>query len=194
MTTDTQPMLKVALFGVGRLGSIRARILVSLSPRIDLVAVCDPKPGSEKWVADNLPARVKFFSDPEECMLHSGAEAVLISTATATHAPLVLMALELDLVSGSERLANSPACHGREAHRRGHRDDAHSRRGGQEEAAPQAARALLPSLYVSLKEQFAYSTVDDSYRNVKRMVDAGELGEIHAVETSCLDQQDPTGT
>lgn len=97
MTTDTQRKLKVALFGVGRLGSIRARILVGLSPRIDLVAVCDPKPGSDQWVAENLPTRVKFFADPDECMLHSGADALLISTATATHAPLVLRALELDL-------------------------------------------------------------------------------------------------
>lgn len=35
---------------------------------------------------------------------------------------------------------------------------------------------------------------DDSYRNVKNMVEAGSLGHVHAVETTCLDQQDPTGT
>lgn len=35
---------------------------------------------------------------------------------------------------------------------------------------------------------------DESYRNVKRMVEAGSLGHVHAVETTCLDQQDPTGT
>lgn len=99
MTVETNTKLKIVLFGVGRLGSIRARILNGLSPRIDLVAVCDPKAGSDKWVADNLPARIKFFSDPEDCMLNSGAQAVLISTATATHAPLVLRALELDLVT-----------------------------------------------------------------------------------------------
>jgi myo-inositol 2-dehydrogenase/D-chiro-inositol 1-dehydrogenase len=101
MTTDSKPKLKLALFGVGRLGSIRARILVHFSPRIELVAVCDPKPGSDQWVAQNLPAHIRFFSDPEECLLHSGAEAVLISTATATHAPLVLRALELGYVSAA---------------------------------------------------------------------------------------------
>lgn len=100
MTVETtKTKLKVALFGVGRLGSIRARILTNFAPRVELVAVCDPKPGSDQWVTQNLPAHVKFFSDPEECLLKSGAQAVLISTATATHAPLVLRAMELGYVS-----------------------------------------------------------------------------------------------
>ena len=34
---------------------------------------------------------------------------------------------------------------------------------------------------------------DPSYRATKVMVDNGNLGEIHAVETACIDQQDPTG-
>lgn len=34
---------------------------------------------------------------------------------------------------------------------------------------------------------------DESYRAAKELVENGSLGEIHAVETTCLDQQDPTG-
>lgn len=34
---------------------------------------------------------------------------------------------------------------------------------------------------------------DDSYRAAKQMVEKSALGEVHAVETTCLDQQDPTG-
>ena len=34
---------------------------------------------------------------------------------------------------------------------------------------------------------------DESYRAAKLLAEDGSLGEIHAVETSCLDQQDPTG-
>lgn len=95
------PRLKLALFGLGRLGAIRAKILVHFQPRIELVAVSDPKYGAEQWAAENLPAHVKFFADPVECMEKSGAEAVLVSTATATHAPLVMQALDLGLVSRS---------------------------------------------------------------------------------------------
>jgi myo-inositol 2-dehydrogenase/D-chiro-inositol 1-dehydrogenase len=168
MTADTNRKLKVALFGVGRLGSIRARILIA-SPRIELVAICDPKPGADQWVTDNMPARIRFFSDPEECMLHSGAEAVLISTATATHAPLVLRALDLDL----HVMVEKPIA-----------VDIETTRTVVEAARKKPHLKLL----VPFCRRF-----DDSYRNVKRMVDAGELGEVHAVETNCLDQQDPSG-
>jgi myo-inositol 2-dehydrogenase/D-chiro-inositol 1-dehydrogenase len=95
----TQPRVKLALIGLGRLGAIRANILAFQQPRIELVAACDTKPGSSEWAAANLPPSVKFFEDPEDCMKNSGAVAVLISTATATHAPLIKLGLELDLVS-----------------------------------------------------------------------------------------------
>ena len=94
----SQPRLKMALFGLGRLGAIRARILAVQQPRIEFVAACDTKPGAGEWAAANLPSSVKFFADPEDCMRNSGAEAILISTATATHAPLIHMGLDLGLV------------------------------------------------------------------------------------------------
>lgn len=43
------------------------------------------------------------------------------------------------------------------------------------------------------RESTNLSLDDDSYRAAKKMVESGSLGEIHAVETTCLDQQDPTG-
>ena len=94
----TQPRLKLALIGLGRLGAIRARILATQQPRIEFVAACDTKPGAEEWAKTNLPSTVKFYAEPEECLRNSGAEAVLISTATATHAPLIILSLDLGLV------------------------------------------------------------------------------------------------
>lgn len=95
----TERRLKICLIGLGRLGAIRAGILAFQQPRIELVAACDTKPGTAEWAKENLPPTVKHFSDPEDCMRNSGAEAVLISTATATHAPLIMLALDLGLVS-----------------------------------------------------------------------------------------------
>lgn len=100
-----QNRLKLCLIGLGRLGALRAKILAFERPRIELVAVCDTKPGADKWAAANLPPSVKFFATPEECMKNSGAQAVLISTATATHAPLICLAFDMGLVCPAGALA-----------------------------------------------------------------------------------------
>jgi myo-inositol 2-dehydrogenase / D-chiro-inositol 1-dehydrogenase len=104
-----QRTLRLALFGLGRLGAIRARILAFQQPRIELIAVCDTKPGADEWAAANLPPSVKFFADPEDCMRNSGAQAILISTATATHAPLICLGLDLGLVRLYHRILKSEA-------------------------------------------------------------------------------------
>lgn len=150
----TQPRLKLALIGLGRLGAIRARILAFQQPRIELVAACDTKPGSDKWAAENLPPSVRYYADPEDCMRNSGAEAVLISTATATHAPLICMGLDLGLVSvllkvEFQRALETdiwPACDVRETHLGG----CHYYRGGagqvQVQASPQVLGAFLSKM------------------------------------------------
>lgn len=94
---STIPRLKIALFGLGRLGVLRAKILAYQQPLIELVAVCDTKPGTDVWATQNLPPTVTHFTDPEECLKQSGAQAVLICTATATHAPLIMQAIDLGL-------------------------------------------------------------------------------------------------
>ncbi|KAL4901554.1 hypothetical protein BDW74DRAFT_187212 [Aspergillus multicolor] len=165
----SQPRLKLALIGLGRLGAIRARILSFQQPRIELVAACDTKPGSNEWAANNLPASVQFFADPEDCMQKSSAQAVLISTATATHAPLVMRALELGLHVMCEKPISVDVAT------------------TQEVLAKAASKPHLKFLVPFCRRY------DNSYRAVKEMVEKGDLGTIHAVETSCLDQQDPTG-
>lgn len=92
----SQPRLRIALIGLGRLGMIRARILAFQQPRIELVAVCDTRPGAHSATV-GLPGSVQFFADPEDCLRNSGCQGVLISTSTATHAPLICMALDLGL-------------------------------------------------------------------------------------------------
>ncbi|KAG8624211.1 hypothetical protein KVT40_009187 [Elsinoe batatas] len=146
--------LKICLIGLGRLGAIRARILATQQPRLQVVGACDTKPGADKWAAANLPSSVRFFADPGDCMRDSGAEAVLISTATATHAPLICLALDLGLHVMCEKARTKPHL-----------------------------KFLIP-----LTRRY-----DDNFRAAKKLVESGALGEVHAVETSSLDKQDPTG-
>ncbi|KAL6922387.1 hypothetical protein FSST1_006413 [Fusarium sambucinum] len=165
----SQPRLKMALIGLGRLGVIRARILAFQQPRIELIAACDTKPGSDKWVAENLPPSVKYFADPEDCMRNSGAQAVLISTATATHAPLILLGLDLGLHVMCEKPISVDVI-------------------TTEEVLLKAKSKPELKFLVPFCRRY-----DDSYRSAKELVESGALGDIHAVETNCLDQQDPTG-
>ncbi|KAF2996767.1 hypothetical protein E8E14_003807 [Neopestalotiopsis sp. 37M] len=160
------PRLKLCLLGLGRLGALRAKILAFEQPRIELVAVCDTKPGADAWAAANLPPSVKFFATPEDCLKNSGAQAVLISTATATHAPLICLALDLDLHVMCEKPISVDIITTEEV---------------------VAKSASKPHLKFLLPFSRRY---DDSYRATKAMVENGQLGEIHAVEASCLDPQD----
>lgn len=164
-----QPRLKLALFGLGRLGSIRARILLTQQPRMELVAACDTKPGADTWAAENLPSSVTFFADPEKCMKESGAQAVLISTATATHAPLICMALDLGLHVMCEKPISMDVAT------------------TQEVIAKAATKPHLKFL-IPLTRRY-----DDNFRAAKKLVDSGTLGDIHAVETSSQDKQDKSG-
>ncbi|KAF2480996.1 hypothetical protein BDY17DRAFT_311797 [Neohortaea acidophila] len=169
MTMVTSPRLKLALIGLGRLGTLRARILAFQQPRIELVAVCDTKPGAKKWAATNLPSNVRFFADPEDCMRNSGAEAVLISTATATHAALICMALDLDLHVMCEKPISIDIVTTAEVVNKA---------------------ASKPHLKFLLPFSRRY---DESHREAKLLVDNGSLGQIHAVETTCYDKQDDSG-
>ncbi|KAG6364511.1 hypothetical protein INS49_006112 [Diaporthe citri] len=165
----TQPRLKLALIGLGRLGPIRARILAFQQPRIELVAACDTRPGCDNWVAENLPPSVKYYADPQDCMKNSGAEVVLISTATATHAPLICLGLDLGLHVMCEKPISVDVITTEEV------------------LAKAKSKPHLKFLVPFCRRH------DDSCRAAKEMVENGSLGEIHAVETTCLDQQDPTG-
>ncbi|KAF2153606.1 NAD(P)-binding protein [Myriangium duriaei CBS 260.36] len=165
----TQRRLKVALVGLGRLGAIRARILAYQQPRIELVAVCDTKPGTDEWARQNLPSSVKHFVDPEDCLRNGGAEAVLISTATATHAPLICLGLDLDLHVMCEKPISVDI-----------------------ETTEQVLAKAASKSHLKFLVPFC-RRYDDSYRAAKVMVESGSLGTIHAVETTCLDQQDPFG-
>ncbi|WVQ89386.1 hypothetical protein IAS59_003143 [Cryptococcus gattii] len=167
ITPDTK--LKLAVIGLGRIGAVRARILSRYAPKIHVVAACDSKPGSDVWAAENLPSHVQFFSDPEELFQKSGAQAVLISTATATHAPLVLRALEL----GYHVMCEKPIAV----------DIATTKQVVEAARAKPELKFLVPFC----------RRFDESNRALKKLVDAGELGDIHAVESWCLDAQDPTG-
>lgn len=91
--------LKYAVLGAGRMGQRHALNVAFRSPRAELVAVADPKPSIPQWMKDNLPPSTKYFENYEDCLVNSGADAVLIASATSLHAPMAIDAMHAGKVS-----------------------------------------------------------------------------------------------
>jgi myo-inositol 2-dehydrogenase/D-chiro-inositol 1-dehydrogenase len=102
MTIATARKLKIAVVGLGRMGSIHATNFAYKVPRAEVVAVCDVREESLQWAKENLPAGVRGYTDVEEMFTTSGAQAVLIVTETSRHAPLAELAMSYGLVRLSD--------------------------------------------------------------------------------------------
>lgn len=76
---DTQ--VRIAVIGTGAMGRKHAELLYHM-PRADLVAICDPDPGSEPF-AQSL--ETSCFADYKTMIAEAGPEAVVIATPTQTH-------------------------------------------------------------------------------------------------------------
>jgi hypothetical protein len=91
--------IRVAVIGVGHLGSIHARIYKEL-PTAELVAVCDSDPSQASQVAQALA--VPFCTDYRQ--LFGKVDAVSIATPTATHAAVARDFLD----AGAHTLVEKP--------------------------------------------------------------------------------------
>ena len=94
----TSRTLKMAVSGLGRMGTRHALNVLYNSPRAELVGVCDPRPAAQQWAKTNLIG-VPVYETLEQCVRKSGAEAVLVSSHTGSHASNVYTALDAGKVS-----------------------------------------------------------------------------------------------
>ena len=83
--------LRIAIVGVGRMGSFHARTL-DQSDHVDVVAVADTSGDAGVALATELDA--EFFSSPETLLASDTVEAWLIATPTLSHPAMVRMALD----------------------------------------------------------------------------------------------------
>ncbi|WVF66965.1 hypothetical protein IAT40_001708 [Kwoniella sp. CBS 6097] len=164
-----QRKLKYAVLGIGRMGQRHALNIAFKSPRSELVAICDPRPSSLEWSERALPAEIARFSDASNCLRDSGADAVLIASETGQHAPLTIAALN----AGKHVLVEKPISI----------DLKTSRQVVQEVEQHPDIKVM-----VGFSRRF-----DESYREVKRMIDTGRLGKPHLVKSATNDQYDPSG-
>ncbi|KAI9839534.1 MAG: hypothetical protein M1819_002160 [Sarea resinae] len=90
--------LKVAVAGLGRMGTRHALHFLNRTPRATLVAAFSPDPAELAWAKHHLePFGVTLYADYDEMLKHGGLEAVVISTVTTVHAEQAVKAINKDL-------------------------------------------------------------------------------------------------
>ncbi|ORY26985.1 hypothetical protein BCR39DRAFT_497705 [Naematelia encephala] len=163
------PKLPVAVIGIGRMGQSHALNFAYAVPRAELVAVCDPRESALDRARKELPPNVQGFLDVKECFAKSGAKAVLIATETASHAPLAKLAME----SGLHVLLEKPISI-------------------DVETSKEVVK--VAEAHPELKTMVAFvRRFDESTRELKRMIDDGEMGEVHLLKSASNDPYDPSG-
>ncbi len=154
MTTE-KPKVKVAVIGVGVMGSPHARQVASLE-EAELVAVCDASQERGQTMARELGAEA--YADSQKLLDEVKPEAVIIATPHYAHTPLSIACLE----RGIPVLVEKPLA-------------VHVNDGQKMISAYDRARQALPGLAFAIMFQqrtFSY------WRKVKQMIDDGELGRL----------------
>jgi len=90
--------MKVAVLGVGRLGAAHAATLAAL-PQVSDLVIFDADPARAQEIAAPLGART---ADSADAAL-AGADAAVIVSPTATHAPLVQRCLDAGIATFCEK-------------------------------------------------------------------------------------------
>jgi myo-inositol 2-dehydrogenase / D-chiro-inositol 1-dehydrogenase len=156
-------MLRVALFGAGRIGQVHARSIVE-SGEADLAWVCDPIEQAASTLAGKYGAR--WSLEPGDAIEDASVDAVLIASATPTHVDLIRVSALADKKILCEKpidldVARIDACWA----------EIESRK---------------PFVMLGFNRRF-----DPSFGEMNARVKAGEIGPIRALRVTSRDPQPP---
>lgn len=152
-------MLRVAVLGAGRIGRIHASNVAG-DPRAKLVAVADPLGGAAKDLADKLSCEALL--DPISAIERDDVDAVVIGTPTDTHVALTLHAVS----RGKAVLCEKPI----------DLDIAKA------DAAVTEIERLNGRVMLAFNRRF-----DPSFRELRRAIQAGEIGDLRQVMITSRD-------
>ncbi|MQX38706.1 inositol 2-dehydrogenase [Sinorhizobium meliloti] len=156
-------MLRVAVLGAGRIGQIHAAN-VAASPKADLVVVADPVEAAAVSTAQRLNS--EFSTDPYTVIGRSDIDAVIIGTPTDTHVPLTLAAL----AAGKAVLCEKPL-------------DLDQNKANA--AITEIEKTGRPFM-LAFNRRF-----DPSASEMKRAIEAGEVGDVRQVVITSRDPSPP---
>jgi myo-inositol 2-dehydrogenase/D-chiro-inositol 1-dehydrogenase len=156
-------MLRVALFGAGRIGQVHARSITEHG-EAQLTWVCDPIEAAATALAGSYGA--KWSLDPQDALEDPGVDAVLIASATATHTDLI----RRSVLAGKKVLCEKPI----------DLDMAKI------DACWNDIAGHAPFVMLGFNRRF-----DPSFREVRERVAAGDIGPIRALRVTSRDPQPP---
>jgi myo-inositol 2-dehydrogenase/D-chiro-inositol 1-dehydrogenase len=156
-------MLRVALFGAGRIGQVHARSIVE-SGEAELAWVCDPVEAA----ATSLAAKVgtRWSLEPQDALEDPSIDAVLVASATPTHTDLI----RRSVLAGKKVPCEKPI-------------DLDM---GRIDACWTDIAGHAPFVMLGFNRRF-----DPSFREINRRVAAGEIGTIRALRVTSRDPQPP---
>ena len=161
-------LVRVGIAGLGRLGRRHAENLAFRVVGAQLVAAASPIEAERAWAAAALGGAT-IYPGLAELLAHPGLDAVWLATPTAFHADHAVAAINAGKHVFCEKpLALDPAdC---------------------DRAVAAAASRPRQVVMVVFMRRF-----DPAYREAKRRIDAGELGEVFAIRCVSEDPVDPDG-
>jgi myo-inositol 2-dehydrogenase / D-chiro-inositol 1-dehydrogenase len=156
-------MLRVAVLGAGRIGKIHAAN-VAANPGARLVTIADPYGTAARDMAGHLGCEASL--DPIAAIERPDVDAIVIGTPTDTHVSLMLQAVK----AGKAVLCEKPI----------DLDIA------KVDAAVQEIERLDGRVMVAFNRRF-----DPSARQLRRSIDAGEIGDVRQVIITSRDPGPP---
>jgi myo-inositol 2-dehydrogenase/D-chiro-inositol 1-dehydrogenase len=152
-------MLRVALFGCGRIGRVHAAA-VAAHPRAELAWVCDPMEAAAKELAGQYGAEAG--SDVAAVLADESVGAVIVASPTPTHVELLTAAVQAGKAVMCEKpidldIARVDACWAE-------------------------IGSLSPTVMVGFNRRF-----DPSFREIRDRVAAGEIGRLEQLVITSRD-------
>lgn len=150
-------IINVCLIGAGRAGMIHGHDYAGSVPGAKLYAVCDPVGDAAKKAADELDAEV-FYKDYQEALKDEKIDAVVIACPTKFHKEIAVNAA----FAGKHIFCEKPMA----------MDEQEC------DEMIQAAQKNGVKLQIGFMRRF-----DESFQEAKRLIEAGEIGEVVSVRS-----------
>ncbi|KIV97868.1 hypothetical protein PV10_01570 [Exophiala mesophila] len=169
----SSPKLKVAIVGLGRMGSRHALHFHHLTPRAELVAVCSPNPSELAWATESLQGIRTYLDYDHMLREETDLQAVVVSSSTTVHAEHAIKAIQL----GLHVLCEKPLS-----------------------TSIETSQSVLIAYHHSLEKHPNQKVLcgfsrrfDPSYRDAYQKLQLGLIGRPSVFRSQTCDKLDPTG-